>query len=177
MNNPEYILNEELSTVVAATKTALALPVLNFQYGFIEELNETLNQMEKDPAQSELKFPLVWLEEPYVMNRDEAAFFGEASVNIYIINSTTKTWKAFERMDNNYKPILYPIYRELIKQIPISVAFGATVEQGQKHTITKGYYWGDSQKSVLNDAVDCLKIGAFGIQINNNNNCTPLKSF
>lgn len=177
MNNPEYILTDEMVTVAAAVKAALALPVLNFQYGFIDELNETLIQMEKDPAQYAGKFPLIWLEEPFTINRDKSLFFGSANVNLYVINSTTKTWKAAERMENNYKPILYPIYRELLKQICLSDAFAEVADSNLKHTVMKGYYWGEAQRSVLNDAVDCLKIGSLELLINTNTNCVGFKNF
>jgi len=177
MNEPEYILTDEIGIVASNTKVSLALPVLNYQYGFIEELNETLKQMEADPAKFESKFPLVWLQEPFTISRGKSGIFGSTDVNIFIINSTTKTWKAEERMANNYVPILYPIYRALLKEIAISSAFADTIDINLSHTVTKGYYWGEAQKSVLNDAVDCLKIGSLKLNINNNFNCPSFKSF
>lgn len=176
MNNPEYILTDEMETVVAAVKTALAISVLNYQYGYVEELNETLKQWESDPAKYQIKFPLVWLAEPFNTDRKIPGIYGTADVDLFIINNTTKDWKAKQRMDNNYKPVLYPIYRELLNQLVLSVVFEHITVESISHSVKKGYYWGENQKSVLNDAVDCLKIN-MSLRICNNENCTPNKSF
>lgn len=177
MNNPEYILTDEMATVVAAVKTALLLDVLNYQFGYIEELNETLVQYEADPVKYNKKFPLVWLAEPYTTVRGLPNVFGKAKPDIFIINSTTIEWKAAERMENNYKPILFPIYRELLVQIFKAEAFSHQSVDSIQHSYTKGYYWGEKQQAVLNDAVDCLKIGAIELPIINKQDCIPLKSF
>lgn len=177
MNNPEYILTDEMATVVAAVKTALSLSVLNYQYGYVKELNETLKQWEQDPLKFDKKFPLVWLQEPFIVTRGQKNFYGISDTNLFIIKNTTKEWKAAERMTNNYLPELFPIYRELINQIIISEAFENETAEDFPHTITKGYYWGEDQKLVLNDAVDCIRIGGLKLRIKNNINCTILKTF
>lgn len=182
MNDPEYILTDEMATIVADTKSVLddpagTFPVLNYQYGFIEELNETLKQMEANPDAFNKKYPLIWLAEPFTIKRGIAGIFGTTEVDVFIINTTTKTWKASERMTNNYIPVLLPIYRELMNQLIKSTVFDITNIDKLPHTVTKGYYWGDAQKTVLNDAVDCLKIGRLFLPIHNKQNCIPTKSF
>lgn len=177
MNNPEYILTDEMETIVAAVKAKLGLSVLNYQYGYIEELNETLKQYEADPSKFDKKFPLVWLAEPFDTTRGEQGIYGTADPDIFIINKTEKTWKAKDRMDNNYKTVLYPIYRELLNQIVSSVVFNHLLIATIKHKVTKGYYWGEGQKAVLNDAVDCLKIGSTRLRICDNPNCTTFQTF
>lgn len=177
MNNPEYILTDEMETIVASVKTALGLSVLNYQYGYIEELNETLKQMEADPQKFNLKFPLVWLAEPFDTVRGDKEVYGEANPDIFIINTTTKTWKAKERMEYNYKPILYPIYRNMLIQFVLSTVFNNVSVDAIPHKVTKGYYWGEAQKTVLNDAVDCLKISGLKLRIHNKQDCTPINSF
>lgn len=173
MNNPEYILTDEMAVIIEAVKTALAIPVLNYQYGYIQELDETLQQWEKDPAKFSLKFPLVWLAEPFIITRSgNSGLYGTTKADLFLINNTDKVWKASERMEYNYKPILYPIYRELLNQIAISEVLSNTGITDTPHTITKGYYWGENQKSVLMDAVDCLKVGSTELLIKNNY-CTP----
>lgn len=188
MNNPEYILTDEMGIIVAAVQAALqqanldagqpaGWPVLNYQYGYIEELNETLQQYEADPAKFDKKFPLFWLAEPYDTQRGVPGIFGTVNPRCYIINTTDKTWKATTRMENNYKPVLFPVYREWLRQLVISPVFSHQSVETISHRITKGYYWGEAQRSVLNDAVDCLMISSLTIRINNNINCTPFKNF
>lgn len=176
MDNPEYILTDEMGVVVEAVKTQAALPTLNYQYGYVEELNETLKQYEADPTKYNQKFPLVWLAEPYDLERGKAGIYGTYTIDLFIINTTDKTWKATERMAQNYKPILLPIYREWLSQIVLSTVFAEQNVEVIQHRVTKGYYWGIQQQSVLNDAVDCLKISA-KLKVHNNQNCTPQNSF
>lgn len=186
MNDPEYILTEEMATVVTAVKAALQAknvlagqpagwPVLNYQYGYVEELNSTLKAYEKDPANFDKKFPLIWLAEPYDIARGEEGIFGTAEAEIFIFTGTDKNYKASERMANTYNPVLFPIYRELLNQVVISTVFQHTTVESIKHKVRKGYYW-DTEQKIFNDAIDCLKISGIGLRIHNNY-CTPTKSF
>jgi len=187
MNDPEYILTDELETVVTAVKAALQLKntlagqpagwsVLDYQYGYTEELNETLKQYALDPEKYDKKFPLVWLAEPFEIERKDEGIYGTAAADIFIFNGTDKTWKAKDRMANNYIPVLYPIYRELLKQFVLSTVFSHTTIESIKHRIRKGYYWDDQQKIFI-DAVDCLKVSIQALGIHNKQDCTPTKSF
>lgn len=178
MNNPEYILVDEMEIVVSAVKAVLNLPVLNYQYGYVIELNETLMQYNNDPNNRDKKFPLVWLAEPFDIPRGEAGFYGRTDeLNIFIINGSDKNWKAKQRMENNFKSIIYPIYRELLNQLILSDAFQESDIEKIKHKTTNRYYWGEQQQSVLNDVVDCMKISQLKLTLKNKQNCTILKNF
>lgn len=61
MNKPEYILVDEVGSVVTAVKAALSLTVLNYQYGYVTELKETLATFDKSEAFADKKFPLIYL--------------------------------------------------------------------------------------------------------------------
>lgn len=188
MNDPEYILTDELGTIVTAVQTALQLkntlagnpagwPVLNYQYGFVKELNETLKQYEADPAKFDKKFPLIWLPEPFTTVHGEDGIYGTAEVDFFLIINTDKTYKAADRMAANYKPILYPVRRQLLIEIAASTVFDNNIADLMNHKTTKGYYWGEAQQTVLNDSVDCLHISGLKLRINNKQDCTPSKSF
>lgn len=187
MNEPEYIVTDEFSEIVNNTLLGLrqknidlgndpGWPVLRYEYGYIRELNQTLQQAEGNEAEFDKKYPLIWLAEPFTVVRDDPNFFGRVKLDIFIIVNTDPNYKAHERMLLNYKPIIYPIYRELMNQIALSVCFTNSDKDNIEnkdsfiHTLTKGYYWGDSQKQILNDNVDCLKIGSLELNIHNNQN-------
>lgn len=180
MNNPEYILVDEFGTkdangdltsgVLFNVQQALSLSVLNYQYGYVEELDETLIQYNSTPDFASKRFPLVWLMQPFQINRGEKGLYGSAEgLKIFIINSTDKTWKASERMANNFKPVIYPIYRELMNQINRHVAFESAYQR--RHRVTDRYYWGEAQQSVLNDPVDLVEISNIELKIKDNQNC------
>lgn len=169
MNNPPYILVDEMEKVVLAVKTALALPVLNYQYGYITELRETLNAYDQTAQFAVLKFPLIWLQQPFTIDRDNWRYYGKVkNLQVFIINETGKTMKSKERMTTNFKPIINPIYYEFIKQLEISKAF---VYDYVSHNVTDRYYWGEDQYEILYDVFDCTQISGLSLKINNNLNC------
>lgn len=178
MNNPEYILTDEMQVVIDAVKVALGIPVLNFQHGYVQELNQTLTQWEKSPTKSSMKFPLVWLAEPFTISRGlNIGLYGEADIDLYIINTTRKDWKAKERMDNNFKPVIYPIYREILNQFTLIPTFVHVAVDQIKHVTTNRYFWGDNNKSVLNDVIDCMKVSGLQLRIADKQNCEILSNF
>lgn len=177
MTNTEYILTDEMETIVAAAKTTLGLSVLNYQYGYVEELIETLHQMEASPAHYSSKYPLVWLAEPYSVKRGDDRSYGTAIVDLFIIRNTEKQWKAKERMTNNFKPHIIPIYRTILQQIVQSSSFDHPFEKVPEHTTVNRYYFGENGKSVLNDVVDAMKISGLKLRISEKQDCKPLSNF
>lgn len=178
MNNPEYILPDEFEYITEATRVALGLISLNYQSCDIYELNETLIQMSQLEQNYLKKFPLVWFEQPFRIQRGFQGFFGRLNNGrIFIINSADKTSKAKRTLNDKFKPIIYPIYREILRQIDLSLCFSTISVEDIPHTYTGFNYWGEEQKSVLQDAVDCLEISGLQLVINNNQNCTTFKNF
>ena len=170
MNNPEYILVDEIGTVVAAVKTALNLPVLNYQYGYVNELKETLASYDKTATYAVQKFPLVYLVQPFTITRGNFRYFGKANnLEIFIINETVQDKKATQRMTDNFKPVIYPIYRQLIKQFAKAKPFAEAVPGRIVHKTTDLYYWGEDQQSkMINEVFDCMLINGLNLTIKNN---------
>ena len=179
MNQPEYIIVDEFRELVASMSVALTdndsttFPnPINYQHGYITELNETLMQYEKDPQRYDTKFPLVWLAQPFTVTRGEVGYYGKVNdLRLFIINSSDKNWKADEREDSNFNPKLRPIYRELIDQLKEWPAFDMGKMGDPVHKVIDRYYWGESQQSVLNDIVDCMEISGMEFKVKNNSNC------
>jgi hypothetical protein len=175
MNQPEYIFVDEFKAIVLAVKTALNLNFLNYQYGYVREFNETMESWGKSSVDHVKKFPCVYLLQPFTYERGIVGFYGRFNnIRLFIITSeANKTKKAEERMTTNFKPVIYPIYRELLNQIDLSIAFSTQGVQRIKHNVTDRYYWGDSQQQFLNDAVDCMEINGMQLDMYDNQNCTP----
>lgn len=181
MNTPPYIVVDEFGVknagevltagILYNVQQALNLPVLNYQYGYWRELKETLKQMES-PGFDGLKYPLVWLTQPFTIDAGKILqFYGSVDeLRIFIIGSSSKTYKAAERMTNVYKPLLYPIFNELKKQIALSKAF-IGYENQMKFKVTDRYYWGDDKPVIDDDVVDIMEAKFFNIKIQNNLNC------
>lgn len=172
MNNPEYILVDEIGAVVAAVKSALALPELNYQYGYHTELKETLAAYDKTATYAAKKFPLIWLAQPFTITRDNFLYFGKANnLEVFIINESTQAKKASQRMTDNFKEVIYPIYRELIKQLAKSIAFQESTASSIEHKLTDRYYWGEEQQKIIADVFDCSHVSGLRLTIRNNKNC------
>lgn len=176
MNQPEYILTDVFKQVCAQVQAALGIPVLNAQYGYIDELNETLKQYSDTVQFRTQKYPLVWLREPFTMRHNVPGFFGVVDdATIFIINGTTKDLKAERRMNENFKPIILPIYRQLFTELNNHGAIG--LEYKRPHSTINRYYWGPKQQDEINDLIDCMEINNLLIKVNDNQNCLPPKSF
>lgn len=159
-----------MESIVAAVKASLSLPVLNYQYGYVSELRETLAQMN---VVSSTKYPLVWLVQPFTISRVNGGYYGDVTLRMFIIQETVKTYKATERMANTFKPVIYPVYRELIDQILFrSDLFDGTMDSHIPHSVTDRYYWGEEQSKALNDVFDCMEISNLKLKISNKQNCS-----
>jgi len=170
VNNPEYILVDEIGAVVTKVKAALNLAVLNYQYGYVNELKETLATFDKTAEYAVKKFPLVYLVQPFTITRGDFKVFGKANgLEIFIINETIQHKTAPQRMTDNFKPVIYPVYRELINQFSKSHAFAEAIPGKIVHKTTDLYYWGDNQQDkMINDVFDCMFITGLNLTIRNN---------
>lgn len=169
MNNPEYILVDEIGTVVSAVKAALVLPVLNYQYGYVDELKATLKDYDKTAAYAVQKFPLIYLVQPFTITRSNFRFFGKTYLEVFIINETVQDKKAPARMTDNFKAVIYPIYRQLVKQLALSRVFQEDTVGKISHKTTDMYYWGEQQQDkMINDVFDCMYISGLNLTIKNN---------
>lgn len=175
MNQPPYILTDVFTEIVTHAKDKLVtqgvLAELNYQYGYVTELAQTLNQM-KEPGFVEKKFPLIFLSQPFQIIRGSNGWFGETNgLRLFIITQTQKQYKAKDRMDNIFKPLLYKIYNQLLESICVHPAISVPSAQLIPHVLTDRYWWGVQQQSVLNDIVDCMELSEMELKVNNNKNC------
>lgn len=174
-NDPAYVIVDVMGDIVAAASAKLTSgtppaidTAINYQYGYIKELNETLTQMGQVPETEALKFPLVWLAQPFTVVRTGFGWYGDINdMGLFIMYKSNDVMKAHERMTNIYKPILYKIYNELLLQITRSRAFDVGLVSKIQHKTTDRYFWGDSQQQTLSDIVDCIEISELKLKINN----------
>lgn len=177
MNNPPYILvdvfgirNETTglltSGILYEVKQALGLPVLNYQYGYVDELKNTLANYDKSPTFAGLKFPLVYLVQPFSITGGDIECYGKVNLELFIINKTVQDKKAVKRMTDNFKPVINPIKYELIEQISRSLAFMEQDDSAIKYKETDMYYWGDEQQTkMINEVFDCKFLNGLNLII------------
>lgn len=168
------VFTDEFKKIVDAVKTSLSLSVLNYDFGPVRELNQ---KMALWNASTELRgkfYPLVWLKHPFTIHRPNAAIWGETKdLTIFIICDSSKDYMVDDRIANVFKPKIYPIYEELLKQILVSPMFSTTDRPGfLVHDFTEMY-----ELSLSDDLTDCgvisnLELLAYQYE----NNCQPFSN-
>jgi hypothetical protein len=183
--NPIYVY-EIIEDLVSKVSTKL-MPTLqafdslitgvHFDHGHPSEIIETLQQKDKSGTNLVFdKYPLVALFHDYPERfNQEVGIRGSVTLHMIIARSTEPTYKSSDRYDNNFKPVLYPIYGELMKQIIKSPYFmGAQSVNQLSHTKIDRLYWGreglyKNEGNVFNDFIDCIEIRDLELKLNINN--------
>lgn len=146
---------------------------VHYDYGHPLEIIETLSQ--KTTAGGDFvynKYPLVALFLDADLRRGrKPGVYGEYTLHMAIIRGTDPTYKAKQRDDYNFKPVLMPIYLELMKQIFHSGLF-LSGDQIQHDPINR-YYWGrqglyGNESNIFNDHVDCIEIKNLKLELSIN---------
>jgi hypothetical protein len=172
MNDPEFYMVDEIGTLVNNMGTKLSMNI-NYQYGYLMELQNTLKEYSKTVEFSAKKYPLLWLVQPFSINRKDGGYYGDTTLRMFIIQESEKGLRASERMTETFKPVIYPIYRELISQIlDAGHLFDGLMGGNLPHTVTDRYYWGEDQQNIINDVFDCMEISNMKLKISNKQNCS-----
>lgn len=167
----DYVLVDEVKKLVENVSTKL-LPTLqavdplitgvHFEHGHLAEVVETLRQKNAVEEERYKKYPLIALIHDFPENVTGApGVQSEPELRLIIVNSTEPTYKAKQRLELNFKPILYPIYKELLEQFRKSPVFmGYNVPPHKK---TDRLYWGREKligtaANIFEDWVDCIEL-------------------
>lgn len=166
-----YVIVDEVKNLVAKVSAKLtpalvaldpAITGVHFEHGHIAEIVETLRQKNKVEEERYTKYPLVALVQDFPEDVTGAAGIqAEPVLRLLIVNQSEPSYKASERLALNFKPILYPIYDELLEQFRKSVVFmGYDVPPHRK---TDRLYWGrealiGTAANIFEDWVDCIEL-------------------
>lgn len=179
MNKPPYIVVDEMRTVVENTRLALKAiepdkwDVLHYRYGYIKELNQILVSYSKTKDNALIKFPLFWVPQPFKIYHGEIGYWGTIkNFRAFIIQETNPKYRAEDRMEKIFKPVIYPIRDQWLLQMKKSKVFKIQAIESLQFSETDRYYWGAEQQSILDDIVDVMEISEFPLTINNNPNCS-----
>lgn len=116
---------------------------VHYEYGHYLDIQERLTV--KDAVAKMDKYPLVCLFEDYRVTHGKVGLTGIANLKMIILykssNQVTRQW----REDNVFRPILYPIYFELLKQLKLSGKFNIYDETKIKHDQINRPHWGDPE--------------------------------
>lgn len=132
-----------------------------YMYGHRLEISNRLKDKNADSVYKYQKYPLIALRldiaEPYVNG------ITELNLNIAILCFTQKGWNAEERMENIFKPVLYPMYYRFLKELRKSGLFFWQGDSVPQHTKIDRPFWGiesteGNTKYIFNDPLDAIEI-------------------
>lgn len=141
---------------------------VHYLHGHPLEIIDTLRQRDRadwDHPEKYQRYPLVALFQDFPERRySEPGIAFSPRFHIIIANPTMPEYKSDQRYDFNFRPILYPIYNQLMYRISkhkMFMGYGGT--DGISHTKIDRLFWGReglyaNEANVFDDFLDCIEI-------------------
>jgi hypothetical protein len=179
MDTPIYV-TDLVGTLVDRVSTILtpSLQVINprmtgvhYMYGHPTEIAQRLTMLSKGDTTKFDKYPLVWLNTPFVKQVDKKVQgFSTVTLEMFIINGSEANLISPQRYEKNIKPILKPIEYELINQFSVySVGLYKPFDTSELTYDEIDYdYWGKTvaDSNSLLDFLDCVALKNFKVKLN-----------
>lgn len=165
------VVVELVSTKILTKLQAIdeAITAVHFQYGTGKEIIETLEQLTLTNCMD--KYPLVclFLDVDEEMNQQVGIYSNMPRLRIAICTGTSPTYKAATRDEKTFKPILTPIYLEMLKQMEY-IGFFQYPNGGFPHQHKRNYFWGregvyGKEATKFNDMLDAIEITFTNIKL------------
>lgn len=137
---------------------------IHYLHGHPLEVIETLAQKDKSNKFRFDKYPLVALFQDFPeVNTGKIEAPIEVSLHLIIARATRPEYKASERYEKNFKPFLYPIYNEFLRQLNLSGLFMIYDSSVIPHTKYDRLYWGkeglfNNQGNIFDDYLDVIEL-------------------
>ncbi len=150
--------------------TASKIQSIRFEFGHPVELLQTLKERSQNPSGKMDMWPMVMLftDFPEQWTDRPVSYKATVTLQMVIAYCTSTKLKASDRLEKSFKPILYPIYEELLNQIDKSAFFVLYSKKQIPHRKWDRYYWGRSglDANVFNDPIDAIEIQDLTLKIN-----------
>lgn len=179
INSIDYITSSVTSTsfkITAATgldftdETWQALAPY-YIYGHPREIAMRLSN-KKGAVDKFRKFPLIALFQDFQESHGSENYNIDYALpfTIVIVYKTDKTYVSETRYTNVFKPILYPIYENLLKKIDDSPYILTESLETIDHTKTDRLYWGvegvySSEGLIFNENLDAIQVDFEGLNV------------
>lgn len=164
----EVYIEEEIGMVAARTNVALQaqriagiLPTsfpteVFYIYGHITEVVNRL-QKSSEGKDTKIRYPLIVLFTDVPIKK-RVGFYGEAKLQVVIVNHTDQNYWAPDRLANVFKPILEPIKAEFLNQLSVYEQF--TRPSQLIYTQIRHYFWGSqlNKANPFNDRLDAIEL-------------------
>lgn len=135
-----------------------------YLFGHPLEILKTLTQRDKSKDWKYRKYPLVALLQDFQETKGvNPSLITQASPRVLIVNQTKREFSSMKRYEENFKPILYPIYELLLEAIAEIGYFNVKAPDQIQHRKTDRMFWGreglyGSEGNVFDDYLDAIDI-------------------
>lgn len=175
---PLYII-DVFSQVVSATETAVlttiqenetealgrtTIETVNYQKGHKVEMIQSLIEMDRAPTFQAKKYPMVWLVMDIKEHRGKrVGIYADVDLTLIIAHQTEQTRKVDDRYAKVFRPVLYPLYYEILNQVRLHNAILQSNADDITHDKIDRLYWGreavgGNDRNKLTDFVDAIEI-------------------
>lgn len=138
-----------------------------FDWGHHEEVQRQLIYKEQNPEKPK-KYPLIWLVTPFDEQRGGmAGLYAKAKLHLVLAHDSERTYTMEERRDHVFKPILYPVYAELMRQLWKHRVLQSQYEPAHTKRDIQYARVDKEGKNLFNDFVDVIDITELDIQVKN----------
>lgn len=147
-----------------------------YKYGHPKEIIELLGSQSLSPSVSPKRYPLIALFQDFAEIKGELGYDSKVKLHMIIASRTDNSYRAEQRYSKNFKPILYPIYEELLRQLTLpKTGFTVYGDTTIKHVKIDRLYWGNKGleqlgdgkvKNVFNDWLDVIEIKDLELTVN-----------
>lgn len=149
-----------------------------YDYGHVLDILAKLTAKDENEVYKFQKYPLVALILDTEENHDREHYISYSfSPQVLILEQTDENYTSQDRMTNTYKPVLYPIYEDLIEAVKEYTLFYFQPQNLVPHTKHDRMTWGSASvagntSTVLNDYLDGIELNFDNIQVfKNYNDC------
>jgi len=148
MSQPVYIV-DVFEDIVAAVSASLltylqtidsTITKVLFEYGHRADINERIITYGKQGVNF---CPMIILFEDYKLKHGDIGYTGITDLTLIIIYYTKIAITRREREENVFRPILYPVYNELLNQLKANGSFSIYDTTKIQHTQVNRPHWGD----------------------------------
>jgi len=132
-------------------------------FGSQQDIVNYLIEKSASPTQSRKKFPFICLVDDFEETINSREHWYTLTPTIYIFAETLETYDPRDRYTNVIKPILYPLFELLLREVECSKSLSPTNEF---LSFKKRLYRGQIGENVMvSDTVDALKITFTNLKI------------
>lgn len=137
-----------------------------FRFGTLREVVDTLNSL---PQEDGGKCPLIALIEPYQQQRGIPHIHSRLKLRFLIATCAQQGQTAEDRLEVNFKPVLFPVYDAFLNSVKHSEYFRT---DEVKHTVSHHFEIGREvlsgyEGSVYNDHIDAIEIQEMELDVKN----------